>query len=343
MTSLKDIASRPANRWKQMSAPFKGADTRRSVRQLTLTFLAFLLLWAAMLWSLQVSYFLTLALAFPTAGFVVRLFMIQHDCGHGSYFNSRKARDTVGFFLGILTLTPYHYWLKAHAYHHSHTGDLDFRVFGEIDTFTVKEYEAMPLRRRIAYRLYRNPFLLFFVGPFFQFAIKHRYPWDVPRTWKSAWRSVRLTNLSLILLILSVGYVVGFWNFLLVQVPVTYIACSIGLWLFYVQHQYENTYWHRHEEWDFFDAALHGSSHLVLPRPLQWLTAHIGLHHIHHLNSQIPNYKLPACLEANPDLQKAQRITIRDSFRLLNLALWDEENQRLISFRQMRQMRRQGA
>lgn len=325
-------------RFKEITAPYRGAETWRSVVQLTLTVALFALFWIAAFLSLKVSYLLTLLFVIPTACFVVRLFMIQHDCGHGSYFKSRRARDTVGFWIGVLTLTPYKYWLRAHAHHHSHTGDLDFRGFGDIDTLTVREYLALSNREKFKYRMYRNPLIMFVLGPIFQFVIKHRYPWDIPPTWKNAWSSVWLTNAALVLVIVVMGQLVGYTNFFLVQVPTTFLACSIGLWLFYVQHQYEETYWHDHANWDFFDAALHGSSHLVLPAPLQWLTAYIGLHHVHHLNSQIPNYKLKDCLSANPELQCARKISMMDTWRLLNLALWDEENRRLISFRQYRKL-----
>jgi acyl-lipid omega-6 desaturase (Delta-12 desaturase) len=327
--------------YKNITAPFRGPDNAKSARQLILTLAIFFALWAAMYWSLGVSYLLTLALSIPTAGFLVRLFMIQHDCGHGSYFTSKSARDIVGFWIGVFTLTPYRYWLQSHAHHHSHNGDLDFRGFGDIDTKTVKEYESGTPWQRFGYRIYRNPIILFGIGPSFHFIVKHRYPWDVPRAWKAAWVGIWLTNLALVALVAGLGYLLGYVNFLLVQTPVTIIACSLGVWLFYVQHQFEETYWHWHKNWNFHDAALQGSSHLVLPRPLQWLTASIGIHHIHHLNSQIPNYRLEECLKANPELQKAPKVTIADSWRLMFLTLWDEDRQELISFREYRRRTRQ--
>lgn len=328
--------SRPSpDRWKEIVAPFRGADTRRSVIQLTVTVAGFAGLWVAMYFSLRVHYGLTLLLSLPAAGFLMRLFMIQHDCGHGSYFRSRRARDTVGFCIGVLTLIPYQYWRRTHAYHHAHSGDLDLRGFGDIDTLTVREYLALPRRRRLAYRLYRNPLLLLTVGPAFHFLVKHRYPWDVPKDWKQAWASVWWTNLCLVGVVALAWTTIGIRDFLLVQGPVTLLTCSLGVYLFYVQHQFEDTYWHQHEEWDYFDAAVLGSSHLVLPRPLQWITASIGIHHVHHLNAMIPNYRLEECLEASPELQRATKITLRDSFRLLGLALWDEDRRRLIGFREL--------
>ncbi|MCB1056086.1 MAG: fatty acid desaturase [Acidobacteria bacterium] len=322
--------------WRRWVAPFRGADTRRSVIQVSLTAALFALSWAAMVWSLGVGYWLTLLLAVPTAGFLMRLFMIQHDCGHGSYFRSRKARDGVGFAIGVLTLIPYQYWRRTHAHHHAHAGNLDFRGFGDIDTLTRAEYEALPRGKRLAYRLYRNPLVLLGIGPLFHFVIKHRYPWDIPRSWKDAWASVWWTNLALVLLFGAAIWALGVKTVLLVHLPVLALTTSAGVWLFYVQHQFEETYWHRSDDWDHVEASLKGSSHLILPRPLQWLTAHIGLHHIHHLSSAIPNYRLPECLAAVPELQQATRLRIRDTWGLLTLSLWDEDAHRLISFGDLR-------
>jgi len=325
-----------AQHWKAVVAPYRGADTRRSVIQLVLTATTYFALWIAAYFSLRIHYGLTLLILLPTGGFLMRLFMIQHDCGHGSYFRSRRARDIVGFCIGVLTLTPYQYWRRTHAHHHAHSGDLDLRGFGDIPTLTVNEYRSLPRMKRFGYRLYRNPLILLGIGPLFHFVIKHRFPWDVPRDWKQAWASVWWTNLCLVAIVVIMWQTIGLRSFLMVQAPITIITCAAGVWLFYVQHQFEDTYWHRHEDWDYFDAALHGSSHLVLPRPLQWLTAYIGLHHVHHLNAQIPNYRLPECLEATPELQNATTIGIMDGWRLLRLTLWDEERQRLIGFGDLR-------
>lgn len=292
--------------------------------------------WAAMLWSLGIHYGVTLALAVPTSGLLMRLFMIQHDCGHGSFFRSRRARDITGFCIGVATLVPYQYWRRTHAYHHAHSGDLDFRGFGDIDTITVREYRALPWLRRLGYRVYRHPVLLLGIGPLFHFVVKHRYPWDIPRSWKGAWASVWWTNLCIAAVLLLVAATIGIGNFLLIQLPITALTCSFGVLLFYVQHQFEDTYWDHHDEWDYFEASLLGSSHLVLPRPLQWITASIGIHHVHHLNALIPNYRLQECLDAVPELQHATQIGVGDAWRLLRLALWDEDGKRLVRFGQLR-------
>lgn len=323
-------------KWTKLVAPYWGPDFRKSVLQIVTSAIPFFVLWYLMLLSIDVGYWLTLLLSLPTAGFLMRMFMIQHDCGHGSFFRSRRARDTVGFLIGVLTLTPYRYWRKTHALHHAHSGDLDLRGFGDIHTLTVNEYLALPWKKKLGYRLYRNPFILFGPGAAFHFLIKHRFPWDLPFAWRKEWADVWKTNLLLVLIVVGMCLLVGWQNFLLVQLPITLVACSLGVWLFYVQHQFEDTYWHDHEGWDYFDASLHGASHLVLPKPLQWMTASIGLHHIHHMSARIPNYKLQQCLDENPEFQNVTQIRIADSFKCLNLSLWDEDSRKLIRFRDLK-------
>jgi acyl-lipid omega-6 desaturase (Delta-12 desaturase) len=319
-----------------MTAPYLGPDHRRSILQLVGTFTGFALFYVGAHAALGVSYLLTLVLAAAASAFLVRLFMIQHDCGHGSYFRSRWARDAVGFCIGVLTLTPYQYWRRTHAHHHAHSGDLELRGFGDVDTLTVREYVALSRRRRLAYRVYRNPVVMLLLGPIFHFVLKHRYPWDVPRDWKGAWASIWWTNACLAGILILAAFTIGLGSFLMVQLPITVMSGAAGILLFYVQHQFEEAYWHRRPDWDFFEAAVYGSSHLVLPRPLQWLTASIGVHHVHHLSSRIPNYRLQECLDANPELQQATRITLRDTARLFRLTLWDEETQRMIGFRDLK-------
>jgi omega-6 fatty acid desaturase (delta-12 desaturase) len=325
--------------WNRILQPYWGADTRRSVVQLLTTAISFVLLWYLMLRSLEVGYWLTLILAVPTTGFLMRLFMIQHDCGHGSFFRSRKARDWVGRVIGVLLLTPYEYWRKSHAYHHAHAGDLTFRGFGDVDTVTVKEYLELSRWQRFKYRAYRNPAILFTIGPLFHFVVKHRYPWDTPREWKQAWRGIWWTNLAIVGIVGVMWATIGITTFLMIQGPVTALACILGVWLFYVQHQFEHTYWHWHEQWDYYDASLRGSSYLALPRPLQWMTASIGVHHVHHMSARIPNYKLQQVHDENPEFHVVTKMKIRDTWKLLRLTLWDEEHERLIGFRELRRMR----
>jgi len=326
-------------RWNRILEPYLGADTKRSLRQLAASVIPFVVLWWLALRSLEIGYWLTLLLALPTAGFMMRMFMIQHDCGHGSFFQSRAARDWIGRCIGVVLLTPYDYWKRTHAYHHAHSGDLDFRGFGDVDTFTVREYLGWPRWKRLRYRLYRHPLVLFGVAPFYQFIFKHRYPWDIPRSWTQAWRSVWWTNIAIVGVVTLMWATIGIQRFLLVQIPVTFIASSIGIWMFYVQHQYEDTYWHWHEQWDYYEASLQGSSYLVLPKPLQWITANIGVHHVHHMSARIPNYKLQQVHDENPEFHVVNKVRLRDTLKLVNLALWDEERQQLIRFRDLKRAR----
>jgi omega-6 fatty acid desaturase (delta-12 desaturase) len=325
--------------WNTLLKPYKQPSTWRSVVQLVDTAVPLVLLWVAMLWSLRVGYWLTLLLAVPTALLLVRLFILQHDCGHGAFFRSQKLNNLVGSVIGVLTLMPYGYWRKTHAMHHATSGDLDHRGFGDIDTLTVREYLALSSRKRLLYRLYRHPLVLLFIGPAYQFILKHRFPADLPRTWRREWASVHRTNLALLGLIVLMWFTVGFDRFLLVQLPITLLSGSIGVFMFYVQHQYEDTYWRYREAWDYYSAGLEGSSHFVLPKVLQWFTGNIGLHHIHHVASQIPNYRLQRCFDENPVLQQVTRLTIPESVKTLRMTLWDEDDRKLVGFRDLRSIR----
>ena len=325
--------------WNSLLAPYRSSVLWKSVWQLTNSAALFIAFWYAMLWSLDVGYWLTLLLAIPTAVMVMRLFMVQHDCGHGSFFQSQRANGAVGFVLGVITLVPYTYWRKTHAIHHATSGDLDGRDFGDIDTLTVREYLSRSRAKRVLYRMYRHPLVLLLVGPAWQFILKHRFPLDIPRKWKREWASVHWTNVALAAVTILMSYLVGIERFLLVQLPVTLVAGAIGVYLFYVQHQYEDTYWRYKEAWNYYASGLEGASHLVMPKFLQWCTANIGLHHIHHIASRIPNYRLQRCFDENPPLQKATTLTLRTSVRTLWLTLWDEDDRRLVSFRELRKIR----
>ncbi len=288
--------------------------------------------WYLMLLSLEGPYWVTLLLALFGVGMFTRMFIFQHDCGHASFFNSRSLNNAVGIFLGFLTLTPYFYWRRAHAHHHATSGDLDRRSLGDVDTLTVKEYIALSRWGRIKYRLYRHPVTLFVLGGIWLFILKHRFPWDIPRTWKKEWASVIWTNLAVLGIIVLAWKLIGIERFLLVQLPITIIGGSVGIWLFYIQHQFEDTYWRNTPEWDFHRAGIEGSSLYDLPSVLHWFTGNIGFHHIHHLASRIPNYRLKECFRKVPEVHGVTRLTFWQSLRSARLHLWDEESRKLVGF-----------
>ncbi len=331
--------SQPSIDWQKLLAPYRHVVTWKSVFQLVTTAALLAAFWFAMLWSLEVGYWLTLLLALPAATMLVRLFMLQHDCGHGSFFRSQRTANLVGTVLGFFTLVPYEYWRKTHAIHHAGSGNLDSRTFGDIDTLTVREYLSRPRMKRLAYRLYRHPAVMLLVGPAWQFVLKHRLPLDIPRDWKREWLSVHLSNLALATLVTVMWLTVGIDRFLLVQLPITLLAGSIGVYLFYVQHQYEDTYWRYKEAWNYFAAGLEGASHLRMPKLLQWCTANIGLHHIHHVSARIPNYHLQPAYDAIPELRQVTQLRLAESVKTLRLTLWDEDAKKLVGFRELRRIR----
>jgi acyl-lipid omega-6 desaturase (Delta-12 desaturase) len=284
--------------------------------------------------SLALSYWLTLLLAIPTAGLLVRLFIIQHDCGHRSFFRSRRANDLLGAFCGLFTLTPYRLWRRSHSRHHATSGDLTHRGHGDVWVLTVEEYFSRSYIRRLQYRLYRHPLFLFVIGPSLLFIVEQRFTYNVPRNWQRERESVHITNLGILVALIAAWCTIGLATFLLVHLPIILIAASIGSWLFFVQHQYEQAYWQPHDRWDFFRSAFEGSSYYRLPRLLQWFTGNIGFHHIHHLESRIPNYNLPACFAAVPELRRSVTLSLRDSMRCSRLKLWDEQLQRMVTFRE---------
>ncbi len=301
---------------RRLLAPYKRPSRRRALVQLGTSVVPFAAVWAAMAWSAGVSYWLTALLAVPAAGLFLRLFMIQHDCGHGSYFHSARANNWLGGLLGVVTFFPYGYWRRTHSIHHATHGNLDRREFGDIKTLTVREYQARGRLGRLGYRLYRNPFVLFGLGPIFQFVLKHRCPIDVPLAWKREWASVLWTNLGIVAAGGALSWLLGWQTVVVVHGAIMLVAGGLGVWLFYVQHQFEESYWDDGDEWDFYRAGADGSSFYDLPRALHWFTANIGYHHIHHLASRIPNYRLRECFEENPELQRVTRLTLRQSLRL---------------------------
>ena len=319
----------------EVLSPFTKSVVWRSVGQLLTTAIPFVLIWTAMLRSLDYSYWITLLLAVPAAGLLVRFFVIQHDCGHGSFFGTRPANDALGRLLGVLTLTPYVDWRNAHAIHHATSGDLGRRGVGDISTLTVREYLSLPLRKRFTYRFYRNPLVLFGIGPSYQFLLRQRLPSDLLHAGRKVWVSALSTNLLILGVVALMAATIGVERFLLVHGPIVVMASTAGVWLFYVHHQFENTYWEQRQNWDFRSAALQGSSYYELPSPLGWFTGDIGLHHIHHLSSRIPNYRLRECLEANPELREARRLTMAECRKAIWLALWDEQRGKLVGFRQL--------
>lgn len=313
----------------------------RALFQLLNTGLPFIGMWVLMYFSLRWSYWITLALAVPTAFLMVRMFIFQHDCGHGSFFRSKKANNAIGTAIGVLTLMPYDYWRKTHSIHHATAGDLSRRGSGDVDTLTVREYEGMTKSKRFWYRVVRSPPILLIFGPIYQFILKHRLPWDLPLSWRREWTSVHVTNLGLLLVLVLSWLTVGIGPFLAIQLPLALISGSMGIYLFYVQHQFEDVYWSdENEDWSFYRAAMEGSSWFDMPAVLHWCTGNIGFHHIHHLSSRIPNYRLRRCMKENPHLrQNARRLTMWQSVKCLRLKLWDESERRLVSFRELRRRR----
>jgi omega-6 fatty acid desaturase (delta-12 desaturase) len=331
--------SNPNTKWREIVAKYQTPSVKRAVWQLVSTLVPLVVAVILMNWSLSVSYWLTLALAIPAAGLTIRTFIIMHDCGHGSFLPSKTWNNIIGWVTGILTTTPYSHWRREHAIHHATSGHLEQRGTGDISTMTVKEYLAAGRLQRIWYRVYRNPVILLVIGPAFLF-IKHRWPTrDIAG--KKEVLNVHLTNLALAALVTTLSLLIGFKDFMLIWLPIFLISGAAGVWLFYVQHQFEDAYWRGGEEWDYATAAVAGSSYFRLPKVLQWFTGNIGFHHVHHLSPKIPNYMLERCHRENPTFQKVVTLTLRESVRTLGLRLWDEESGRMVTFGHLRRLRRE--
>jgi acyl-lipid omega-6 desaturase (Delta-12 desaturase) len=324
-----------ARDWTKLLAPYRTPDARQSIIEIVLTAVPFLVLWGAAYVSLSVSYWLTLFFCVLTSLFLVRLFLIQHDCGHGSFFERRESNDWVGRTIGVLTMTPYQVWRHSHAKHHAGSGNLDRRGHGDIDTLTVREYRAMTPLQRLLYRIYRFPPVMFGIGPVYVFMLKQRLPFDFMKGGLKFWISAMGTNVALVVLWGSMIWLVGWKEFLMVHLPVCVITGAVGIWLFYVQHQFEDSYWAESHEWTVEEAALYGSSHYDLPQPFRWLTANIGVHHVHHLYSRIPYYKLQKVMRDFPELASIRRFGFIESLACLRVRFWDEELKRMVSIREV--------
>jgi len=335
-------ASTKPQDWVRILAAYREPNQLRSMFELGVSFVPFVGLWAVAWWAISISPWLALAISVLNAGFLLRLFIIQHDCGHGSYFKNRHVSDWVGRALGVLTLTPYDVWRRTHAIHHSAAGNLDKRGIGDIYTMTVDEYRNQKIAGRLNYRLYRNPFVLFGMGPAYIFVIQNRLPIGLMRDGAKYWTSAMGTNLAIALGLGVIIYFGGLMPVLTIFLPTVLIAATIGMWLFYVQHQFEETHWNNDDDWQLHESALHGSSYYDLPPVLRWFTANIGVHHVHHLYSRIPFYRLPQVLRDHNILATSQRMTLRESLSCLRLHLWDENTRRLLSFSEARKLLKSG-
>lgn len=315
-------------------APYEKANVKVSVRQLLNTIPPFFLLWFLAYQSLQVSVLLAVVIAIVAAGFLVRVFIIFHDCTHNSFFNSRKANDRLGTILGIMTLFPYEKWKRDHTIHHATSGNLDKRGTGDIWIMTVNEYLQASFWEKLSYRLYRNPFVMFVLGPLYLLLVSNR------KNHKGAKRKERInthvTTLAAVIIYALVILLIGWQAFLIIQGTILFVAASLGIWLFYVQHQFEDAYFENKDEWDYVKAAIDGSSYYQLSKPLQWLTGNIGFHHVHHLSPRVPNYYLETVHETNPSLQRVTTITLRTSLKALRFRLYDENQKTFISFRELK-------
>jgi acyl-lipid omega-6 desaturase (Delta-12 desaturase) len=340
-TELNSIeATPPAENaaWKEIVAKYQKPSVWRALWQIIDTLVPYALLWYLMYLSLSVSWWLLLPLSVLAGAFLVRVFIIFHDCGHGSFFKSRGANDAVGFLAGILTFTPYYHWRWEHAIHHSSAGDLDRRGTGDVWTLTVQEYLESSRWKKFAYRLARNPIILFGIAPLYLFAIRQRFP--SAKASRRERHSVYAMNLAILGMATGLSWIFGFKAYLLIQTIALLTAGGAGVWMFYVQHQFEGVYWERGEDWSYTAAALQGSSFYKLPRILQWFSGNIGFHHIHHLSPRIPNYNLEKCHDADPLFQQVKPITLLSSMKSFTYRLWDEKLKKLVGYRHLRTLRK---
>lgn len=333
MTETIDKSHIPAMKeLKAALTPFSRSSNSTAIRQLLVTLLLYVGGWIALVYSLQVGYWLTLLLAIPTAGFLVRIFIFFHDCGHNSFFPSTKWNRRIGFWLGVLVFTPGEQWWKSHAIHHATSGNLDKRGVGDVSTLTVEEFNKLSPFGQLGYRLFRNPLVMFGLGPIWMFLISHRFP--LPRHGKKETWSVIWANLAIMALVTGLSLLIGFKNYILIQLPIIWLAGMAGIWLFYIQHQFETVYWARKENWNYVASAFQGASYYKLPAILQWFSGNIGFHHIHHLNPSVPNYQLEKAYHSAEILRQSPTLNIRQSLRCVKLTLFDEKAGKMVGFRQ---------
>jgi acyl-lipid omega-6 desaturase (Delta-12 desaturase) len=334
--AAQDSTAKPKSRawWVEPLEPYAGADLRRSFVCLGTSVLPYLALWPVMYLLLGVSYGLTLLVAIPASGFLLRSYIVFHDCSHGSFMPSKRANTWLGVIVGVIVYSPFHSWRQEHAGHHATSGDLDRRGVGDVETLTVSEYHSRSRSSRLGYRLMRNPLIMFTIGPIWALAIQPRM---IPlHTRRRIQRSHLYTNLALAAIIAGLVMLIGWRAFVVIQLPMILMAGAAGVWLFYVQHQFEGVHWTRSDHWSYLDAALMGSSYLRLPKVLQFFTGNIGLHHVHHLSPRIPNYNLQRAHDENEFLHRAPTISLWDGLRAVRLKLIDEEGGRLVTFAQAR-------
>ncbi len=323
--------------WPDMLRKYTKSDTKRAVVQILNSFLPFIALWIAMLYSLKVGYWLTLILGFVNAFFLVRIFIIQHDCGHKSFLNSKFGNKAVGYACSLFTTIPFSYWARVHDFHHGHCGQLETRDIGDIDTLTTDEYRELSKFGRLRYQLFRMPLVIFVIGPIYYLAVNNRLPLVQMKGWKKVYWSLLWNNLAILAVFVGLVFLLGVKTFLLVHVPVIVFFAIIAVWFFYIQHQHEYTYKTWKSNWDYLMAAIKGSTFYDLPKLFHWLTGNIGYHHIHHLQPGIPNYFLISCFKENDIINKyVTRITFLESLSFMRHKLWDEQDQKMITFREFR-------
>jgi len=337
--ALAEPTGRPA--WKVALAPYARPHLGRSILDLLTSVVPYVGLSVAMYFLLDVSYWLVLAVALPASGFLLRTYILFHDCTHGSFMPSKRANTWLGRTLGLIVFSPFSSWKHNHAVHHATAGDLDRRGTGDIPTLTVAEYYGSGRKQRLGYRLFRNPLVMFGVGPLYALIL---YPRFIPRNARPRVRnSVLAYNFALVAVIALICWAIGWQNYLLIQVPTAWLAATAGVWLFYVQHQFEDTYWRDSDEWSYAEAALRGSSYLKLPKVLQFFSGNIGLHHVHHLSARVPNYHLQRAHDANPIFHDVPVLSLWDGLRATRLKLWDEDSERLVTWKQANASRRKAA